>query len=1074
MTIRTHPGRYSEDQLVEQPAIELLEALGWSHINAYHETLGHEGTLARDNKAEVFLVRKLREALERLNPGISAEAIEHGIVELTRPRTALFHARANAEIHTLLRDRIPVNVRQQNGTTLPERLAVIDWENPENNDFLLVSQLWIHSDLYHRRCDLVGFINGIPLLFIELKASHKNLKHAYDDNLQDYRDAIPHLFIPNGFIVLSNGSETKVGTITSDWEFFSEWKKINSEGEEGVVSLDTVIRGMCTPDRFLDILENFVAFQDLPGGFVKLLARNHQYLGVNNAIARLQEVRAASERERDWEPGLLKVADEPPAPAAKLGVFWHTQGSGKTMSMVFFSQKVLRKSPGNWSFVIVTDREDLDEQVHREFRYAGVVTDTHVRASTTAHLRELLREDHRYVFTLIQKFRTDKGENHPVLSDRSDVIVITDEAHRTQYDTLALNMRNALPNAGFLGFTGTPLIAGEERTREVFGDYVSVYNFAASAADHATVPLYYENRSPQLQIANPTFADDLLTIVEEATLDDEQERQLARRLGQQYELITRDDRLDAVAKDIVDHFLGRGFPGKALVVSIDKVTTVRTFDKVQRFWAERLAADEAEFAQSNLDPERRDLLAQEVAFMRATEMAVVISQSQNEIAEMRARGLDIRPHRKRMIEEKLEDRFKDPQDPFRIAFVCSMWTTGFDVPSLSTVYLDKPLRNHTLMQTITRANRVFPEKNNGLIVAYVDVFRNLQKALAIYAVGGAAGDVPVEEKGALVDALREAIAEIKSFCSSRDVDLDALCKLKGFELVASARETTESLMASEDETVAFVSRAALVDRLYKAILPDKLANEFARIRAVTKWLADRIAEQTERSGVGGVMAKVQQLLDESVAAKEYLIPEAEADALFDLAAVDWQGLEAAFKQGRPRTAAQRLRSLLSAQLTALVRLNPGRVDLVERFEKLVADYNAGSMNTQSFFQQLLDFKATLTGEEARSAREGLTEEQLAVFDLVMRPAPELTQAEETQVKKVAEELLDILKREKLVLDWRKESSTRAAVRVTVEETLDRLPDKYTRQLYAQKCDAVYQHVFDSYWDDGHSVYDRAA
>jgi type I restriction enzyme R subunit len=1057
MTPARRSGRFSEDQLVEQPAIRLFEELGWAHVNAYFEKLGPDGTLGRDNRSEVFLARRLRAAIERLNPGTPTEAVEQAVTEITKPRSAMHYARANQQIHTLLRDRVEVSVRQPDGTTLPEKLATIDWENAQNNDFLLVSQLWVHSDLYHRRTDLIGFVNGIPLVFIELKASHRNLKHAYDDNLRDYRDTIPHLFIPNGFLVLSNGAETKVGTITSGWEFFSEWKKISSEGEEGAVSLERVVRGMCTKERLLDLIENFVVFEDLPGGFVKLLARNHQYLGVNNALARMEELRHA-----------------PPVESGKLGVFWHTQGSGKTLSMLFFSQKVLRKMAGNWSFVIVTDREDLDEQAHREFLWAGVVTEEHVRATGSAHLRQLLAEDHRYVFTLIQKFRTEKGETHPVISDRDDVIVITDEAHRTQYDTLALNMRNALPNAGFLGFTGTPLIAGEERTREVFGDYVSVYNFAASVADRATVPLYYENRIPQLQIANPSFGDDLMAIVEEADLDEAGERQLARALGQQYELITRDDRLDAVAKDIVDHFLGRGFPGKALVVSIDKITAVRTYEKVQRFWGERIEKDRQALARGGLTSEREGLVEREISFMRSTDMAVVISQSQNEVADMAARGLDIRPHRKRMVEERLEDKFKDPQDPFRIAFVCSMWSTGFDVPSLSTVYLDKPLRNHTLMQTITRANRVFPEKNNGLIVAYVDVFRNLQRALAIYAVGGKPGEVPVEEKGALVDALREAVGELRTFCAERDVDLDALGRLRGFELVGAGKLTIEMLMVDDDEKIAFLSRAALVDRIYKAILPDTRANEFSRVRAVVKFLADGIAAYTERADVSGVLGRVEQLLDESVAAQEYLIPDSEAESLFDLAAVDWKGLQEAFRQGRPRTAAQRLRSLLSARITALVRLNPLRVDLVERFEKLVADYNAGSLNTEAFFQELLKFGETLTQEEARSLSEGLSEEQLAIFDLLMRPAPELSGDEKTQVKRVAEELLAILKRGKIVLDWRKEQSTRAAVRVAVEETLDRLPEKFTRQLYAQKCDAVYQHVFDSYWDDGHSAYDSAA
>jgi len=1051
------PSRYSEDQLVEQPAIQLFAELGWETINAYSEVMGPDGTLGRDNRSEVFLLPRLRAAIERLNPNIPSEAVEQAITEITKPRTAMHYARANQEVHALMRDRVEVSVRQHDGTTLPEKLAVIDWEHPENNDFLLVSQLWVHSDLYHRRTDLVGFVNGIPLVFIELKASHKNLKNAYDDNLSDYRDTIPHLFIPNGFIMLSNGAETKVGTITSDWEFFSEWKKINDEGEQGSVSLETVVRGMYTKERFLDIIENFVAFQDLPGGFIKLLARNHQYLGVNNALARMQELRSAPPQER-----------------GKLGVFWHTQGSGKTMSMLFFSQKILRKMPGNWSFVIVTDRDDLDDQAYKEFSYAGVISEKHMRAKSSAHLRQLLTEDHRYVFTLIHKFRTEKGEPHPVLSERDDVIVITDEAHRTQYDTLALNMRNALPNAGFLGFTGTPLIVGEERTREVFGEYVSIYNFAASVADHATVPLYFENRIPQVEIENPTFADDLIAIVEEADLDEDQQRLLAKNLGQQYELITRDDRLDAVAEDIVDHFLGRGFPGKAMVVSIDKITAVRTYDKVQRFWMQRLEQDLAELASGNFESEHKDLLEQEISFMRSTDMAVVISQSQNEIAEMAEHGIDIKPHRKRIVEENLEGKFKDSQDPFRLAFVCSMWTTGFDVPSLSTIYLDKPLRNHTLMQTITRANRVFPDKNNGLIVAYVDVFQNLKKALAIYAIPSRPGDLPVEEKGALVEALQEAVQDLRTFCTGRGVDLDALGKLKGFDLVAAGKQAIERLMVDDEHKVAFLSRSALVNRLYKAILPDVRANEFSRARAVSKFLADGITAYTERTDISAVTGRIQQLLDESIAAKEYLIPAADAEALFDLSSVDWKGLEAEFKKGRKRTAAERLRSLLSAKITAMIRLNPVRIDLVERFQKLVDDYNAGSMNIDEFFKALVEFSKALTEEEARCLSEGLTEEKLAIFDLLMRPAPELSDEEQGQVKRVAEELLAILKHDKIVLDWRKEQATRAAVRVAVEEILDRLPEKFTRPLYAQKCDAVYQHVFDSYWDDGHSVYDRAA
>ena len=1047
----------TEYDLVERPAMELLAELGWEVVDAMDETIGSDGTFGRQTRSEVFLARRLSEALSRINPDIPTEGIVQAVDEITRDRSAMHYGRANAEIHHLLRDGVVVQVRADDGTLTPERLSVIDWNNPENNDFLIASQLWVHSDLHKRRADLIGFVNGIPLVFMEFKAPHHSVKEAYDKNLTDYRDTVPHLFIPNGFLLLSNGSDTRVGTITASWDYFSEWKKINSEGEEGIVSLETVLRGMCTKERLLDILENFIAFQDAPGGFIKLLARNHQYLGVNNAIARLGELR-----------------NGPPDERGKLGVFWHTQGSGKTMSMLFFSQKVLRKMPGNWSFVIVTDREDLDDQAHREFLRAGVVSDEHVQATSASHLRELLGEDHRYVFTLIHKFRTEKGEAHPVLSERDDVVVITDEAHRTQYDTLALNMRNALPNASFLGFTGTPLIAGEERTREVFGDYVSVYNFADSAADRATVPLYYENRIPTINITNPNFDDDLTRIVEQADLDEAEERLLARKLGQQYELITREDRLDTVAEDIVSHFLGRGFPGKAMVVSIDKATAVRTYEKVQHHWTQRIAETAKRLEDPSLTTDEVDLVEKELAFLRGTDMAVVISQSQNEIAEMEARGLDIRPHRRRIVEEDLEGRFKDAQDPLRIAFVCSMWTTGFDVPSLSTVYLDKPLKNHTLMQTITRANRVFPEKNSGLIVAYVDVFHDLHKALAIYAQGSGGGELPVAEKTALVIALRKRVHEMCEYALTQGVDLPAIADLSGFQFVEAARQAVEKLMTSDDAKAKFLAHSSLVNRIFKAVLPDAKANEFSRIRAVAKHIADSIISHGERPDISGVMQQIGGLLDESIAAEDYVIPPGDAKAIFDLGSVDWEKIRKTYEAGRKRSAAERMRALLAARISAAAQRNPTRIDLVERFQTLVDSYNQGSMNVEEFFKALEELAASLTDEEARAVSEHLTEEQLAIFDLLMRPSPELTDKEIAQVKRIADELLSVLRQEKFVLDWRKEQATRAAVRVTVETVLDQLPEKFTKPIYEAKCNVVYEHVFESYWDDGRSVYDVAA
>jgi type I restriction enzyme R subunit len=1056
-----NPGKFTEDQLVEQPAVELLDELGWSTVNALHERLGPDGTLGRDNQGEVILLRQLRPALERLNPSLPSLAIEQAIAELTKDHSAMDPVRANRELYDLMKDGVEVEDRTDDGGKEPERVRVIDWGDPAANDFLFVSQFWVAGDMYKRRADLVGFVNGLPLVLIELKASHKKLERAYDDNLTDYRMTTPRVFWPNEFIILSNGRESKVGTVSSGWEHFAEWKKIDDETEPGVVSLETMLRGTCEPARLLDLVENFTVFQERPGRLVKLLARNHQYLGVNSALHRLSEIREAPERER-----------------GRLGVFWHTQGSGKTQSMLFFSQKVLRTLTGNWTFVVVTDRKDLDDQVYGEFTDAGVLTEGHVQATSGDYLRTLLAEDHRYVFTLIQKFRAERGETYPVLSERSDVVVITDEAHRSQYDVLALNMRNALPNASFLGFTGTPLIVGEEKTREVFGDYVSVYDFGESIRDGATVPLYYENRIPELQLANENFDEDLNRILEEAELDPAQEAKLARLFSQQYQLITREDRLERVAADLVEHFLGRGFPGKAMVVSVDKATTVRMYDKVTKHWQQRLARHRIWLGHEGLDPDERALLEAEVDYMTGTDMAVVVSQAQNEILELSRKGLDIVSHRRRMVSEDLEVKFKDAADPLRIVFVCAMWTTGFDVPSCSTIYLDKPMKNHTLMQTIARANRVFPEKSNGLIVDYIGVFRNLEAALAIYAApkGDGDGSLPVRDKAELLAWLRSAVDTALEFCRDKGVDVDGLLAVKGFELVAAGEVAVEQLIVDDETKAQYLAHAGLVDRLFKAILPDSQANEFGPVRAMLVYLVERIVSLNPTVDVSQVLGKVEQLLDESVAANAYVIhaPTDQGAGLIDLNEIDWEALAERFAKGKKRTQAEKLRAALAAKVARLASLNPTRVDWAERFQQLIDEYNAGSVNVEAFFQRLIEFTKALNNEERRGLAENLNEEQLAIYDLLMRPAPELTEAERKQVKKVAESLLELLKREKLVLDWRKEQRARAAVRLAVEEQLDELPEKFTTELYEQKCDAVYQHVFDSYWDDGRSIYQQAA
>ena len=794
---------YSEEQLVEQPAIELFATLGWTTVSAMEETFGESGTLGRETKGEAVLTERLRAALCKFNPSLPPEAINNAVDELTRDRSAMSLAAANSEVYALLKDGIAVSVPDhEQGGQKTERLRVVDWQQPQNNDFLLVSQFSVTGALYTCRPDLVGFVNGLPWVVIELKKPGVPARAAFDENLTHYKQQVPNLFWFNAMMIASNGTDSRVGSLTADWARWVEWKRIEREDEARRVSLEVMLRGTCEPARLLDLVENFTLFSEHKAGLVKIISQNHQFLGVNNAIASMLEARQMGH--------------------GRGGVFWQTQGSGKSFSMVFFAQKILRTLPGNWTFVVVTDRVELDEQIATTFKSTGAVSEAEgdqCHAASGAHLRELLRGNHRYVFTLVHKFQTPE-----LLCDRSDVIVLTDEAHRSQYDTLALNMRAALPKAMFLAFTGTPLIAGEERTKEVFGDYVSIYDFQQSVEDGATVPLFYENRTPELQLVNPDLNEDMYRLIEDADLDADQEAKLEKVLGRQYHLITRDDRLETVAQDIVRHFLGRGFIGKAMVVAIDKATALKMHDKVRAHWRDDLERTQTAInalaypirmrgGELTAEQAARDMhmaeLKQRLHVLISTDMAVIVSPGQNEIPQMHALGLNIEPHRKRMNDSEpgLDEKFKDTDDPLRLVFVCAMWLTGFDAPSCSTVYIDKPMRNHTLMQTIARANRVFPGKHSGVIVDYANVFASLEKALAIYG-AGKDGKTPVKDKQELVGELRSSVNDATAFCAKYGVMLA--------EIEALAAGSLERLQRFEDAMNALIS-------------PDSLRRDFLRM-----------------------------------------------------------------------------------------------------------------------------------------------------------------------------------------------------------------------------------------------------
>ncbi|MCM8624781.1 type I restriction endonuclease subunit R [Accumulibacter sp.] len=1068
---------YSEDQLVEQPAIALFAALGWQTVSALEETFGPGGTLGRETRGEVVLVDRLRAALTRLNAGLPPEAIHTAIDELARDRSAMSLPAANREVYRLLKDGIPVSIPDRETLTPSPspggrgesvvRLQVVDWAQPERNDFQLVSQFSVVGSLYTCRPDLVGFVNGLPWVVIELKKPGVPARAAFDENLTHYKQEIPQLFWFNALLIASNGTDSRVGSLTADWERFFEWKRIEREDEPRRVSLEVMLRGTCDHARLLDLVENFTLFSEHKAGLVKVLGQNHQFLGVNNAIRSILEARKLGH--------------------GRGGVFWQTQGSGKSFSMVFFAQKVLRKLAGNWTFVVVTDRVELDEQIAKTFKTVGAVSEAEgdqCHAASGAHLRELLRGNHRYVFTLVHKFQTPEQ-----LTDRSDVIVLTDEAHRSQYDTLALNMRAALPKALFLAFTGTPLIAGEERTREVFGDYVSIYDFQQSIEDGATVPLFYENRTPELQLVNPDLNDDIYDLIEGAGLDAEQEEKLDKVLGRQYHLITRDDRLETVAQDIVRHFLGRGFVGKAMVVSIDKATALRMHDKVRKHWAaerERVHREIGELAYQagggEMTPEqaRRDMrmaeLKQRLEVLTSTDMAVIVSPGQNEVEQMKRLGLDIEAHRRRMNDSQpgLDEKFKDTGDPLRLVFVCAMWLTGFDAPSCSTVYLDKPMRNHTLMQTIARANRVFPGKHSGVIVDFANVFASLEKALAIYG-AGKGGTNPVKDKAQLVEALREAIAAATAFCAAQGVDLAALeaLPLGGLERLTAIENAVNALIGPDVLRRDFFGHERFVGTLYRAVKPDPAAIEFSLRAAGIATLAGAIRAKLRPNppDIATILNQLSGLLDESITGLK--MHEGGPPAI-DLSKIDFEALAQRFKESRHKnTDLAALKAAIAAKLEKLVRLNRTRADFAEKFEALIESYNNGSRNIEQLFEELLQLSNSLDDEQERHVRENLSEEELVIFDILTRPAPELSAAERDEVKKVARDLLARVKT-LLVLNWRQKSAARSSLKLAIEDTLDTLPAAYDRPLFAQKCSALFEHVYESYPERNTGVYAEVA
>ncbi|OGS23486.1 MAG: hypothetical protein A2297_01670 [Elusimicrobia bacterium RIFOXYB2_FULL_48_7] len=1032
---------FSEDNLVEQTVIKLIKEV-WDdeacHINAYTDT--EDARLGREHQGEVVLTKFLLPVLKKLNPSLPQDALKQAVDQLTRDRSHLSLVNANHEVYNILRDGATVNVPRADGASDTERVKFLDFNTPSENHFLCVSQFWVVGDMYTRRPDIVLFVNGIPLMLLELKASHKSLVDAYRDNLRDYKTTIPKLFWYNMGIIISNGIENKFGSLTSPFEYFNEWKKADSEEDVPKTDLATMIRGVCAKERMMDIFESFILFDESLGGVKKIISRYFQYFGVNRAFG-----------------SVLHRKDN----QGKLGVFWHTQGSGKSYSMVFLSQKVFRKISMSFTFVIVTDRGDLDRQAYKNFSTVGAVYEKEVQAESIVHLHDLLSEDHRQIFTTIQKFQDITG----AISNRDDIIVMTDEAHRTQYDRMAQNMRKALPKASFIGFTGTPLMAeGEEKTRETFGNYVSVYNFGQSVSDGATVPLYYENRVPRLENVNENLERDLGKVMDFYDLNDEEEEKLETEFSTFYHLVTREDRLNAVARDIVEHFVGRGYNGKAMVVSVDKKTAVRMYIKVKAEWERYIGKLRMDLTRAK-DERERDKILEQLDKHENVDMAVMVSQSQNEIADLEPFEIDMRPLRERIIKGNLEEEFKKPEGNLRVVFVCAMWMTGFDVPNLSTLYLDKPLKNHTLMQAIARANRVAEGKTNGLIVDYIGVFRNIERALAIYAsTKGHEDDEIIRDKEELVGNLKELFEETKIFLKGEQIELKELLKASAEDKLRLLERYANTIVGQPDKKKVFLNLSSDLNTAYKSVLPDPAAENYYDEVTAVRVIASRVRYVGAQSvDVSQVKKDLEDLLDRSIQAGEYVIPQYKR--VKDLSSLDADALRKFFEGLENKNLqVESLCAELEKKIADMVKRNKKRARFMERLNAILHEYNNGAHDIDQLFDDLIDLAKSLNNEEQRTVKENLTEEELAIFDLLLKE--NLNPEETEKVREVARGLIVKLKMEKLVSDWREWESTRAGVKTTIFDILYKdLPEPaYLETECETRGLEVYNFVYEHYKD----------
>jgi len=996
------------EDTVEQAALGWLRELGYAYCTG--PDIAPDGPSAeRASNSDVVLEARLRDALRRLNPDANSDALEDAarkVLLVDGPNLI----EANRRFHAMLANGVEVEYRRPDGTTAGDRLRLADFDDPAANDWLAVNQFAVSEGQHARRPDIVLFLNGLPIAVFELKNAASEAASIRDafNQLQTYKQQIPSLFRFNEFLVISDGLRARTGSLSANWEWFKIWRTIDGEKEErsGAVQLGVLIRGMFDRRNVLGLIRNFVTFEsDDKGRTSKIIAGYHQFHAVNVAVE--QTMRAASAK-----------GDR------RVGVVWHTQGSGKSFSMLFYAGAIARSAAmENPTVVVLTDRNDLDQQLYGQFyRCRDTLGQTPVQADSRAKLRELLRvASGGVVFTTIQKFMPEeKGDRMPCLSERRNIVVIADEAHRSQYDLidgLARHLRDAVPNASFIGFTGTPIEKTDANTRAVFGDYVSIYDIQQAVADGATVPIYYESRIAKLGLLEaelPRIDEEFEEITEGE--EEETRQRLKTRWAALEALVGDPKRLEIIARDLVAHFERRQeiLPGKAMVVCMSRRICIDLLDAILKL--------RPDWAGDPSDDQQAEAGKQCVA-------KIVMTGSASD-------KLEWQPHiRSKPRRGELAVRFKDPNDPFRIVIVRDMWLTGYDAPCLHTMYVDKPMRGHGLMQAIARVNRVFRDKPGGLVVDYLGLAEQLKEALSTYTESGGRGSTSEQVEQA-VEVLVEKVEVARGMLHG--FDWTRMAAASGPERLAILAAAEEHVLGLEDGKRRFVTVVTEISRAFALCATHETAidlrDEIGFYQAIQSAL--RKLNHSERDEADLDHA-IKQLVSSAVTTHGEVIDVFAAAGLQkpDISILSEEFLREVKGMKHKNLAAEVLATLLAGEIKAGFARNVVKSrQFSEMLKKTLNAYHNRAVTSQEVIEALMQQARDIRDARQRGERLGLNEQEEAFYDALVDNESAVVAMKDPELRIIAQELVTAMRKNTSV-DWTIRDSVRARIRVVVKKIL---------------------------------------